>query len=253
MLARVRERLCDDVVGGSLDVGIEALLRERHDLDRDGRAFGEGADGMAEAVVCEDPRVEAPDELADLLERELQLGLGGVEQLGDHLRDGAEAIADQVQMQGDGDEPLLRSVVEVALDPAALGVPGRDDPRAGLAQVAYRLPQVGDVAYDHQHLARESRGDPQLEVAQLAEVGVEPVVHGRELAGRERSLDAGHQLRGDVGREQFADVRADDQLGWIREPREIAAELEVGAVRAEPEDQVGERIEQRAMSHLDRC
>ena len=38
--------------------------------------------------------------------------------------------AEHPQLQRERDEPLLRAVVQVALEPAALGVAGRDDPLA---------------------------------------------------------------------------------------------------------------------------
>jgi hypothetical protein len=37
------------------------------------------------------------------------------------------------EREPDRDEPLLGAVVEIALDPAALDVAGRDDPRAAIA------------------------------------------------------------------------------------------------------------------------
>ena len=46
------------------------------------------------------------------------------------LRLGAYASLDHAQLQRQGDEPLLRSVVEVALEPPPLRVAGGDDPLA---------------------------------------------------------------------------------------------------------------------------
>ncbi len=37
---------------------------------------------------------------------------------------------DHLEVERDGDESLLRAVVQVALDASALGVPGRHDARA---------------------------------------------------------------------------------------------------------------------------
>ena len=37
---------------------------------------------------------------------------------------------DHLEVERDGDESLLRAVVQVALDASALGVPGRHDSRA---------------------------------------------------------------------------------------------------------------------------
>ena len=58
-----------------------------------------------------------------------------VEQLGGRRRVGVELVAGQPQVHRQRHQPLLGAVVEVALDPAALGVAGLDDPRAGGAQL----------------------------------------------------------------------------------------------------------------------
>ena len=71
--------------------------------------------------------MDAARELAQLLQRVRELvargghellGLGGI---------AADVRADHPQLQRERDEPLLRAVVQVALEPAALGVAGRDD------------------------------------------------------------------------------------------------------------------------------
>ena len=64
--------------------------------------------------------VQRLGELVARLRREL-LRLGRV---------AADPVLQHPQLQRDGDEALLRAVVEVALEPPALGVPGLDDPRA---------------------------------------------------------------------------------------------------------------------------
>ena len=101
--------------------------------------------------------MEAAHELADLLERERELGLRRVDQLRHLGRIGLEAALDQVQMERDGHEPLLGAVVQVALDAAPLGVAGGDDPRAGVGQVAHRAAQLGDVADDGNDLVGAGR------------------------------------------------------------------------------------------------
>ena len=47
-----------------------------------------------------------------------------------------DAVAQQAELQGDADEPLLRAVVEVALEPPPLVVAGGDDPLARVLQLA---------------------------------------------------------------------------------------------------------------------
>ena len=102
-------------------------------------------------------------------------------------------------MERDGDESLLRAVVQVALDASALGVPGRHDPGARLLQLTRYVVQVGDVADDRDDFVLGGGRDPNLEVALLAEMGAKPVLDGREPAGLERRADARHQLLGDSG------------------------------------------------------
>ena len=69
-------------------------------------------------------------ELAQLVDRDRDLGERAVERVAGALRRGrAELVLCVTQRQPDRDEPLLGAVVEVALDPPALLVAGRDDPR----------------------------------------------------------------------------------------------------------------------------
>ena len=74
--------------------------------------------------------MDAAGELAQLVQRCGEL----VARLGRELlalgRVAADRALGSTQLQRDGDEALLRAVVEVALEPPALGVAGLDDPRA---------------------------------------------------------------------------------------------------------------------------
>ena len=76
--------------------------------------------------MIERRRVEAARELAQLPERQGQLSARGRHQLLGRRRVAADVGLDQPQLQGEGDQPLLRAVVQVALEPAPLGVAGRD-------------------------------------------------------------------------------------------------------------------------------
>ena len=53
------------------------------------------------------------------------------------------ADARGAQQQGERDEPRLRAVVEVALEPPARGVAGRHEPRAARPQLLHALLQFG--------------------------------------------------------------------------------------------------------------
>ena len=140
----------------------------------------------------EQPRVQPAHELADLLQRQRQLRLGRFEQLRHLAGIGLQAAADEMQVERDGDEPLLRPV-EVALDAAPLGVTGGDDAGAGLRQVADRLTQVGHVADDRDHLVVAARDDAGLEVLDRAVDRLEPIVRRRERACLESPCDRAQQ------------------------------------------------------------
>ena len=72
-------------------------------------------------------------------QREL-VARAGHERLG-RCRVAADVGADQPQLHGERDEPLLRAVVQVALQPPPLGVAGGDD--AAGATPAPRQPRLG--------------------------------------------------------------------------------------------------------------
>ena len=61
------------------------------------------------------------------------------------------------------------------------------------------------------------------------------------------------RLLGDVGGQQLVRGRADDLVGRVRELRRVAADLEVGAVGPQAQEQVGQSVEQRLVACLDRC
>jgi hypothetical protein len=74
--------------------------------------------------------VEPARELAQLLDRASDLRHSLVEQPDCAVRAGTELVLRMAKRQPDRHQPLLRAVVEIALDPAALRIAGRDDPRA---------------------------------------------------------------------------------------------------------------------------
>ena len=80
--------------------------------------------------MFEHRRVDAARELAQLPERLGELVAGGRDQRLGRRRVAADVGLDQPELQGEGDQPLLGAVVQVALEPPPLGVAGRDDPLA---------------------------------------------------------------------------------------------------------------------------
>ena len=79
--------------------------------------------------------MDAAGELAQLVERSTQLRVGLGEELAGAVRLGAELRAGELQREPEREQPLLRAVVEVALEPPPLLVPGADDAGARRAQL----------------------------------------------------------------------------------------------------------------------
>ena len=80
-------------------------------------------------------------QLAQLLDREPRL----LARLGDQRRGGGRVVdarLRQPERERQGDQPLLGAVVQVTLDPAALGVAGGEDAGARVAQVVDPLVQL---------------------------------------------------------------------------------------------------------------
>ena len=97
-----------------------------------GRAPGELAERGRQTGV-ELGRREPERELAQLVDRDRDLRDGLVERAAGALRGlRRELVLRVAERQADRDEPLLRAVVQVTLDPATLLVRGRDDPGTGV-------------------------------------------------------------------------------------------------------------------------
>ena len=81
--------------------------------------------------------MDAAGEVAQVLERQSGFLAGAAHQLGRHRVALGSPLLRHPQVQRQRDQALLGAVVEVALDPPALGVGGLDDARAGAAQVGH--------------------------------------------------------------------------------------------------------------------
>ncbi len=77
--------------------------------------------------------MQATDEFAHLRQRQYGLLVGVGNRLAHRFRGVTEAGPGHAEVHGQGDQPLLRAIVQVALDPAAFGIDGGDDigPAAG--------------------------------------------------------------------------------------------------------------------------
>ena len=113
---------------------VEPLLRDL-DLDRQRQALLEREQRPAEAVIGERARMETACELAQLLEPGVELAGRVAEQLGRGLRVRLELRLRHAEEERRRDEPLLGTVVQVALEPPALLVAGPHDPRARRLQI----------------------------------------------------------------------------------------------------------------------
>ncbi len=110
--------------------------------------------------------MDAACELPQLLDRELRLLLRLGDQLRGVLRVVGELRLGEAERDAHRDEPLLRAVVQIALDPAPLGVGRRQDPLPrvvqrvhALAQLA-RATQLGRLAWeaDLRHRTTQATG-----------------------------------------------------------------------------------------------
>ena len=134
VLGHVGERLGDHVIGGRLDGIGKPLVDADVELDRQRRAVGQRPHRRLQPALGQHGGMDAARQLAQLLQgvRELVAGELEVAVLGMPARR-------QPQHQRQRDEPLLRAVVQVALQPPPLGVAGLDDARARGGEIGARL------------------------------------------------------------------------------------------------------------------
>src|SRR5436190_9385250 len=116
----VREGLGDDEVRVRLDRRRRALCDVDAQRDRYRRARREGRQRRIEAAILEDGRREPTDEVAQLGDRSLRLSMSGADELPGGGRVVLQLLEREAEIEPEGDEPLLRAVVEVALDPPPL-------------------------------------------------------------------------------------------------------------------------------------
>ena len=110
------------------------------------------AQRRGEAARLEQRRVDPVRELRRLVQRLLHVAPHLVEERLRRGGIGVRQLARELQVDRERDQVLLRAVVEVALDPAAVGIGGQDEPLPGRAQLldleaqpVERLPAALDV------------------------------------------------------------------------------------------------------------
>ena len=129
VLDGVGEAFAGAKVGGRLDVGGEAV-GGGIDMDRQRGAASEVTQGGADSGV--EPGWSYPTgEVAQLVDSDGDLSDGVVEGAADFtIGCGSEGVLGVAQGKADRHQALLRAVVEVPFDAAALVVGGSDDPGA---------------------------------------------------------------------------------------------------------------------------
>ena len=103
------------------------------------RRVGERFQCAPQPAVAEDRRMQPARDLAQLLQRGVELARGLLQQVGRGLGVRGQPRPRQAQLEHDGDEALLGAVVQVALQPAPLLVAGLDQARARRDQIGARL------------------------------------------------------------------------------------------------------------------
>ena len=93
-----------------------------------GESAARPGDGGVEAAVGEHRGVDAAHQLAQLHQGLLGLGMGMVDEVAGALGIGGELGLGAAELHGHRDQALLGAVVEVALDPEALGLGGAHHP-----------------------------------------------------------------------------------------------------------------------------
>jgi len=128
MLDRVAHRLAREVIGGGLDLVGEANVEVDLEVCGQAGAPAQLLERDRKPALDQQRRVDALGQLAQLLERERQRGPRLADDRSRVALVGGQLRLEQPERHRDRDQPLLRAVVQVALDPAALGVGRLDQP-----------------------------------------------------------------------------------------------------------------------------
>ncbi len=156
MLRRVRQRLRDDVVRADLDLLGQPPLRTDVQRDWDSGAACQRLQRRTEPAPCQNRRVDPARHLAHLVKHVRDPG-GDVLELRPELAELRWYIRlSPPQLEPERDEPLLGSVVQVALDPAPRLVGGGDDARSRRPQLGLAL-GVGDRGGDELRKSAQAR------------------------------------------------------------------------------------------------
>ena len=160
----VGEGLADDEPDGGLDGFRWTSWQVDIDVDGDRASVGEFGYGRGETPVGEYLRMDAADQVAQLVECGLRVVVCLVDELVGRGRVGGALQPDHAQRHDQAGESLLGTVVQVAFDATALGVHGVHDAGAGACQFDHlHVGALGSASGEHrageQGPARGVRGD----------------------------------------------------------------------------------------------
>ena len=133
MTHRVGQGLRDGEVGAGLDVAGQSTIQVDPRFDRHIRPATERRHRGRQALILQEGRMDPARELAQITDRRLDFVRRDGEGLAELTRDRGviRRLTGLLQRDGHTDQPLLRAVVEVALDPATLLLRGQDQARSG--------------------------------------------------------------------------------------------------------------------------
>ena len=245
ILRDVGQRLGGDEVRGGLDPLREPFIELHLERNRHVRAGGERLECGEEPVV-EDGGMETVRELTQLGERLRQLFPGRCQQLLGRGGIGVDAGLREPERDRKRHEPLLRAVVQVALDPPSGGIARLQDPRARELELGLRQLAVGDVAGEGvaARLVAGRDGRPVKPAVRAVPVEMPLLVHAR-LNPRAEGAQIGERgvpvLRVDEAHER---LREQLLLGEAERALERGVDLFVIAVVAEHAEHVDRQVEE---------
>ena len=161
VLGDVGERLGNGEIGDRLDGGPRPDRHVYLERDRDGAARGQAGQRRVEAPVGEHRRVDAPYQVTQLDEGGLGLGVRLVDQGGRGVDVVGEPRLRPAELHRQGDEPLLRAVVQVPLDPRALGLGRVHDPLPADLKLGDPRPQLRVAGRGQQPAGERGVGGPE--------------------------------------------------------------------------------------------
>src|SRR5262245_41459049 len=147
MASHIGERLADDEVGRGLDRGGEPLIREAADGDLDGRAASDVGERRAEPIPGQAAGMYAASKVAKLYRRIFKRRDRLIEDLRGAIGPAREDRSGAGQLGTEGDQALLRTVVQIALQPLALGDGGFGYAPPRREQLTFRAAPLGEIAH----------------------------------------------------------------------------------------------------------